>query len=175
MKGIILLDNYFEDTEALTTIDVLNRGNIEVLKVNMSDNEILTTQYGHKLIVKDFYKDINLNDYDFLIIPGGRAVSNTLLNDKRVYDAIKAFNDNKKLIAAICAAPSLLRDYLKNKEYTCYPSFSKFINGTYTGLGVMRVSNYILAKSMYYSIEFGLEIVKYLTNNTNLEKSLKAE
>ena len=32
MKGVILLDNYFEDTEALSTIDVLKRGGIEVLK-----------------------------------------------------------------------------------------------------------------------------------------------
>ena len=51
MKGVILLDNYFEDTEALSTIDVLMRGGLEVLKVNMSNNEVLTTQYGHKIIV----------------------------------------------------------------------------------------------------------------------------
>lgn len=175
MKGLILLDNYFEDTEALSTIDVLKRGNLEVTKVNMSDNEVLETQYGHKLIVKDFYKDINLDDYDFLVIPGGKAVANTLFNDKRVYDAIKAFNDKNKLIACICAAPSLLRDYLKNKKYTCFPAFSKYIDGKYTGKGVEITNNYITAKSMYYSIEFGLEIVKYLTKNNDLIKSLKAE
>ena len=55
MKGVILLDNYFEDTEALSTIDVLCRAGLEVLKVNMSNNEVLTTQYNHQLIVKDFY------------------------------------------------------------------------------------------------------------------------
>ena len=166
MKGIILLDNYFEDTEALSTIDVLNRGGLEVLKVNMSNNEVLTTQYNHKLIVKDFYKDINFSDYDFLVIPGGRAIGNTLFNDSRVYECIKEFDSKKKLIACICAAPSLLRDYLTNKEFTCYPTFDRFINGIYLkDKGVVRTENYITAKSMYYSIEFGLEIVKYLTGN----------
>ena len=176
MKGIILLDNYFEDTEALSTIDVLCRGGLEVVKVNMSNNEVLTTQYNHKLIVKTFYKDINPKDYDFLVIPGGRAIGNTLFNDSRVYECIKKFDDDKKLIACICAAPSLLRDYLNGKEFTCYPTFDRFINGIYLeDKGVVRTDNYITAKSMYYSIEFGLEIVKYLTNNTNLRESLEGK
>ena len=166
MKGIILLDNYFEDTEALSTVDVLNRGEIEVLKVNMSNNEVLTTQFNNKIIVKDFYKDINFSDYDFLLIPGGRAVANSLFNDSRVYECIKEFDSKKKLIACICAAPALLRDYLTNKEFACYPSFAKYINGIYLeNKGVVRTENYITAKSMYYSIELGLEIVKYLTGS----------
>ena len=175
MKGIILLDNYFEDTEALATIDVLIRGGLEIVKVNMSNNKELTTQCGHKLVVDTFYKDIDFKNYDYLVIPGGRAVMNSLLNDKRVYEAIDTFNKDHKLIAAICAAPSLLRDYLKNKDFTCFPGFEKYIDGNYKiNNGVVRVDNYITAKSMYYSIEFGLEIVDYLTNNKNLINRLKA-
>ncbi|MCR5307683.1 MAG: DJ-1/PfpI family protein [bacterium] len=175
MKGVILLDNYFEDTEALSTIDVIKRGGIDILKVNMSNNEILETQYGHKLIVKDFYHDINFNDYDFLVIPGGRAVMNSLFNDERVYKTIKEFDSKHKLIACICAAPSLLREQLKNKEFSCYPGIDKYIDGKYNENGVTRTDNYITARSMYFSIEFGLEIVKYLTNNTNLRSSLEAK
>ena len=174
MKGVILLDNYFEDTEALSTIDVIKRGNIEIVKVNMSNNEVLETQYGHKIIVKDFYKDIDFDDFDFLVIPGGKAVANTLFNDSRVYEVIKKFDSKKKLIACICAAPSLIRNELKGLKYTCYPSFNKFIDGNYSGTGVEVTNNYITAKSMYYSIEFGLAIVKYLTNNDKLIDSLKA-
>ncbi|MBP5444599.1 MAG: DJ-1/PfpI family protein [Acholeplasmatales bacterium] len=174
MKGIILLDNYFEDTEALATIDVLVRGGLEVLRVNMSNDKELTTQCGNKIVVDTFYKDVKLSDYDFLVIPGGKAVMNSLLNDKRVYDAIEVFNKHKKLIATICAAPALLRDYLVGKDYTCFPGFDKYINGNYKNTGVVRTDNYITARSMYYSIEFGLEIVKYLTNNTTLVERLKA-
>ena len=175
MKGLILLDNYFEDTEALATIDVLTRGGLEVVKVNMSNNKELTTQCNHKIVVDTFYKDINLKDYDFLVIPGGKAVMNSLINDKRVYEAIDTFDNDKKLIACICAAPSLLRYHLKGLEYTCFPGFERFIEGINKNSGVVRTNNYITAKSMYYSIEFGLEIVSYLTNNNNLIKRLKAE
>ena len=174
MKGVILLDNYFEDTEALSTIDVIKRGGIDILKVNMSNNEILETQYGHKLIVKDFYKDIDFNEFDFLVIPGGRAVMNTLFNDERVYKTIKEFDSKHKLIACICAAPSLLREQLKNKEFSCYPGFEKYIDGHYSDKGVTKTLNYITARSMYFSIEFGLEIVKYLTNDTTLRNRLEA-
>lgn len=174
MKGIILLDNYFEDTEALATLDVLRRGGIDVLKVNMTNNEVIETQCGNKLLVKDFYKDIDFKNYDFLIIPGGRAVMNTLMNDKRVYDSIHEFDKEKKLIACICAAPALLRNELKGLEYTCFPGFEKYIDGIKREQGVVKTNNYITAKSMYYSIDFGLEIVKYLTGNTELVNSLKA-
>ena len=176
MKGVILLDNYFEDTEALSTIDVLKRGGIDVLKVNMSNDKVLETQFGHKIIVDTFYKDVDFNSFDFLVIPGGRAVMNSLFNDSRVYDCIKMFNDRNKLIACICAAPSLLRDYLIGLDYTCYPSFDKYINGNYRrDLGVVQTKNYITARSMYFSISFGLEIVKYLTGNTKLIENLEAK
>lgn len=175
MKGIILLDNYFEDTEALSTLDVLNRAGFEMKKVNMTNNNVVTSQNGIKLIVDDYFKDVDLLSYDFLVIPGGRAVSNSLINDKRVYDAIKVFNDNKKLIACICAAPVLLKEYLTNKTFTCFPSYAKYINGNYSAKGIEVVDNFILAKSMYYSIDFGLEIVKYYEDNQMLLKSLKAE
>jgi len=173
MKGLILLDNYFEDTEALSTIDVIRRGGIDIVKVNMSNDEVLETQYGHKIIVKDFYNDIIFDDYDFLVIPGGRAVMNSLFNDARVYEAIKRFDNKHKLIACICAAPSLLREQLKDKEFSCYPGFEKYIDGKYMQTGVTRCSNYITARSMYFSIEFGLEIVKYLTN-TDIRSRLEA-
>lgn len=174
MKGLILLQNSFEDHEALTTIDVLKRANIEIESINMSDNEILTSQYGNKVIVSKFYKDIDIDNYDFLVIPGGRAVSASLINDERVYKIIKYFVDNKKLVACICAAPVLLKEYL-TKEFTCFPSYAIEFKGKYTGDGVMVLDGFVLAKSMYYTIPFALEIVNCLTNNKNLIKQLKAE
>ena len=44
MRGIMILSNYFEDTEALTTLDVLRRANLEVDTVSVVDGKMITTQ-----------------------------------------------------------------------------------------------------------------------------------
>ena len=79
-------------------------------------------------------------------------------------DIIKYFNKGK-LVAAICAAPSLLGNngLLKGKKYTCYPGWeNESFGGTYTGKEVVKDGNLITARSMYYSTDFGLAIVEYL-------------
>lgn len=173
MRGIILLDNYFEDTEALTTIDVLKRAGIGIELVNMSKDKILTTQCGNRIIVDNFFDPRNVYSYDFLIIPGGKAVMNSLYNDKRAYSTIYKYSMDKKLVALICAAPILAKDLLDNKEFTCFPGFENKLSGKHIDSGVVRSENFITAKSMYYTIDFALEIVKYLINNNTLVESLK--
>ena len=174
MRGIILLDNYFEDTEALTTIDVLKRAGIGIDLVNLSKNQVLTTQCGNRIIVeKMFNESRDVYNYDFLVVPGGRAVMNSLYNDKRVFAAIHKYTMDNKLVALICAAPILARNFLDDKEFTCFPGFEDKLNGKHVDKGVVRSENFITAKSMYYTIDFALEIVKYLTNNDTLVESLK--
>lgn len=49
MKGLILLANYFEDVEALITIDMLRRAKIEIDLVSITEDYNLITQSGVKL------------------------------------------------------------------------------------------------------------------------------
>ena len=49
MKGIILLANGFEDTEALTTIDVLIRAGENIIRVGVNSLEVIS-QNNTKII-----------------------------------------------------------------------------------------------------------------------------
>ena len=178
MKGLILLASGFEDTEAIATIDILRRAkiNIDLCSVN-NEEEILTQNkmvikpdtnslLFEKMVIKPelFIKNINYKEYDFLVIPGGKAVSKTLINLSDVNEMIHYFNNEHKLIAAICAAPMLLgkAGILKGRKYTCFPGCEKGIEGVYTKKGVVVTGNIITGKSMAYTIDFALQIVKYL-------------
>ena len=80
-----------------------------------------------------------------------------------------------KLIASICAAPSILGELglLKEKKYTCYPGWeSESFKGTYTGKEMEIDGNTITARSMYYSTDFGLTIIEYLLGK---EKRIEIE
>lgn len=182
MKGLIILANGFEDTEALATIDVLKRSKLQIDKVSLQDTLDIVSQYDLKIKADFLLKDINPNDYDFLVIPGGRAVSLVLDKSKELETLIHNFVSRNKLIAAICAGPSQVGKlgYYQNEKYTCFPGTeNKIIGGKYlANKGVVRSGNFITAKAMAYSIEFGLEIVEYLqgkTQRTAVSRSVHGE
>ena len=162
-KGLILLNNGFEDVEAIATIDVLRRAGVGLDLVSLDDT-MITTQTGISLKSEKLLKDVKIDDYDFLVIPGGQAVFKYLHKRNEVSKLIDKFAKSGKLIATICAAPSLVGKlgYFKDKKYTCFPGCEEGIVGKYTGKGVEVSGNFITGKSMAYTIEFALEVVKYL-------------
>lgn len=177
MKGIILLANHFEDVEALITIDMLRRANIHIDLVSM--NEELEVVSQSNIIIKAdlLYKEIDLNDYSFLIIPGGKATFETHHHSLFTKNAITKFNSCNQLIATICAAPSILglMGLLDNKEYTCFPSCEEYMpKGLHQDKDVVVYENYITSKAAGTTFQFAYEIIKYLVNKETAEKVLKS-
>jgi protein deglycase len=166
MKGLVLLADGFEDTEAIATLDILARSQIHMTLASVMDTEQVISQYQIPMQAQVLLKDVYLDEFDFLFIPGGKAVSQHLATIELVRKTIHAFHKKNKLIAAICAAPSLIgRDgLLASHRYTCFPGFEKqVVGGTYlTDEGVVVDPPFITGKSMAYSIRFGLAIVEYL-------------
>lgn len=179
MKGIIVLTDFFEDTEALTTIDILRRAGIQIDMVSLS-RKMITTQSNIKLECEYLINEVNYEDYDFLVIPGGKAVFKTLVNLEIINDIIMYFSDNKKLIATICAAPFLpgRLGLFKDGNYTCFPGCDEGVEGNNTNEGVSIYNNLITGKSMAYTAIFALEIVKYLLGDEvkqKIENSIKGK
>ncbi len=168
MKCLLLLANGFEDHEALTTRDVLLRSNIQVDTASITKTKVVTSSHDLILYTDYILEEINYEDYGCLILPGGKkGVTEGLSNLYNLKDMLKHFA-NGKLIAAICAAPSLLgmNDLLINKNYTCFPGFeNNFYKGHYQDKGVVIDGNIITSKSMYYTIDFALEIIKKITGH----------
>ncbi len=171
MKGIILLTDFFEDTEALTTIDILRRAGLQIDLVSLSGCT-LTTQSNLKLECEYLFNDVNYKEYDFLVIPGGKAVFKTLVNLEVVDEVISYFNKQNKLIACICAAPFLpgRLGLFKDGYYTCFPGCDENVEGVNTGEGVTLYKNIITGKSMAYTINFALEIVRYLLGEEKMKQ-----
>ncbi|HHX79871.1 MAG TPA: DJ-1/PfpI family protein [Acholeplasmataceae bacterium] len=164
MKGIVILANGFEDTEAIATIDVLKRSKLQITTVSF-DSLAVTSAYNIQVQADMLFKNLQLEEYDFLVIPGGRAVFNVLNKKEEVSELIKIFMEQEKLVAAICAAPMLIGKlgYLKNRNYTCFPTCEEGIEGNFQQKkNVVRDGNIITAKAMAFSLDFALEIIEYL-------------
>lgn len=165
MKVLILYADGFEDVEALATRDVLVRAKIDVMDVKINESEQLVTS-SHKVSISGFksIKNINADEFNAIILPGGSRGVNNLLNSNEVIELVKEFHNKNKLVCAICAAPMVLNKagLLKEKRFTCYPGCEKGLEGIYTGEEVVVLDRLITARSMLYSIPFGLAIIEKL-------------
>ena len=179
MKGLILLADGFEDCEAITTIDVLRRSQLEVTTVSVNPTLEVKTQSGLKIMADQKLTDITPDQYDFLILPGGRAVFQVLDHLKEIDDLIETWVRSNKWIAAICAAPLLIgkKGFFDQCEYTCFPTVqSRITKGHHSDQAVVVSNRFITAKSMYYTIDFSLKIIETfqgITQREKIERSLK--
>ncbi len=78
---------------------------------------------GHNFVLNADFDAVNPDDYDALVVPGGRAPEYIRLNP-RVVEIVKAFDTAKKPIAAICHGPQLLvtAGVVSGKKCMAYPA-----------------------------------------------------
>ena len=77
------------------------------------------------------------------------------------------------MIAAICYAPSVLGrlGILEGKQATCYPGFEKYLtDANLSEKSVVTDENFITAKGMGVSLEFGLALVAALYGTDAADK-----
>jgi len=177
MKGMILFADYFEDVEGLATLAILRRSKIEVDAISVMGRKDLITQYGQKILADELIENIQADYYDFLIIPGGRAVFSTLSSRDDLSRIIQKFNKQGKLIAAICAAPSLLgtAGVLDGRNFTCFPGVENgILKGIHRGeKKALTDGNIITARSAGSVYEFSYEIIRYLKGVDEADLMLK--
>ena len=80
---------------------------------------------GHNFALNASFDEVKPEDYDALVIPGGRAPEYLRLN-KKVIEIVQHFSDAGKPIAAICHGAQILAAarILKGRSCSCYPAVS---------------------------------------------------
>lgn len=173
MRILTILSNGFEELEAIGTIALLKRSGIEVDIYALNDTK---ASGKHGLVLSDIniLTDVDLSDYACLLLPGGPHYSE-IESNKQVQSIIKQFIEENKVIAAICAAPTILghAGYLENKNYTCFTSMNEDFKGTYVDQYVVVDDNIITARSAAASIDFAFAIIQKLQGEKQVTKIKK--
>lgn len=80
--------------------------------------EPVRSEEGIKIIADKVIDDIDINDFDSLILPGASDIRE-VMEDDNILEFIKSFDEEKKIIGAISIAPILLLKIgiLKNKLF----------------------------------------------------------
>lgn len=111
ISALICVANGSEETEVVTTADLLIRAGINVMLASAEDDVddlVITCSRGIKLLADAPLVRVVDNHYDAIILPGGLKGAETLRDSPLVVEKIRRMHSENKLVAAICAAPALI-------------------------------------------------------------------
>ncbi len=151
-KILMLVGDYVEDYEAMVPFQMLvmvghhvdvvcpGKKSGETVKTAIHDfegDQTYSEKVGHNFQINANFHAADAEDYDALIIPGGRAPEYLRLNP-RVLQLVKDFNFAGKPIAAICHGPQILAaaGILQGKSCCAYPAVGPDVEqagGTWIG------------------------------------------
>ncbi len=171
-QTFIFLATGFEETEAITPIDILRRAEIEVKIVSVTSQKEVTGAHDITIVADSLFEDTDFSAGEMLILPGGMPGTRNLNEHAELKKLISSYHAAGKYISAICAAPMVLGEMglLKGEKAISYPGFEKHLHGaTLTEERVAISNQFITAKGPGVAVEFALEIVKTLKGKSVAE------
>jgi len=155
-KILVLAGDYVEDYEIIVPFHALQMvGHIvhvvcpgkkagEFVPTSIHDfegDQTYTEKRGHNFALNATFDQLKPEDYDALMIPGGRAPEYIRMNT-RVLEIVRYFMKENKPVAAICHAPQVLAaaGVLKGRKCSSYPATSPDVTlagGSYVDVGMV--------------------------------------
>lgn len=158
----LFLADGFEETEALVPYDILRRGKADIVKVGVTGEYVTSS---HNVEVKS---DISLEEAakaepEMVILPGGMPGTTNLDSSDTVRNIVRRAYEGGKVVAAICAAPSVFgkMGILKGRRATCFPGFEEYLEGAeYVRDYCVKDGNVITSCGAGAAFQFGFELLK---------------
>ena len=157
----------YEEIEALTVVDILRRAKEDIVMVSITGEREVTGSHGISVQMDQLLTEVNFEEIDGIVLPGGMPGTKNLEACGALMEQVDAFVKEGKLVAAICAAPSILGQLglLKDKKATCYPGFEDALTGAkLTGAGVVTDGNITTARGLGYALDLGIELASLLVD-----------
>lgn len=172
MKNIfVFLMTGFEEIEALGTIDILRRAELNVKSVSLVDSKQVVSSHGIPVTADLMFDEVDFSTAEMLVLPGGTPKYNEHEGMKKV---VLAFANKGEKVAAICASPMVLGGLglLKGKRATCYPGFEKYLEGAIlqTDKAVVVDGNITTGRGPGLTIDFALKLVELIAGTAKSDE-----
>lgn len=169
-SALVCLAPGSEETEAVTTIDLLVRGGISVTTASVaSDGELaIVCSRGVKLLADAPLVQVADGDYDVIVLPGGLKGAECFRDSPLLVETVKHFHRSGRIVAAICAAAGTVlvpHDIFPIGNMTGFPGLKDTIpEDQWQDKRVVwdpRV-NLLTSQGPGTSIDFGLKLIDLL-------------
>lgn len=173
MKVVVPLAEGFEEIEFVTIVDILRRADVEVVVTSLGEKgetgEVASRDvgavegsHGIRILPDAALDEIDPEDFDAVVLPGGYPGFVNLGEDERVLALISRMNDAGKHVAAICGAPSVLvkAGVVEGRCATIHPAGRKDLtDDQYVDDRVVVSGKLVTSKAAGTAMEFALRLV----------------
>lgn len=171
-RVLCLLVDGFEETEAVTPVNLMRRGGIEVVMASLHGG-VVEGRGGMRLEPDADLGELEPASFDLLYLPGGPGVME-LLRDGRAAALAGEFHAAGKAVAAICAAPLILQQagLLQGRRFTAHFS----VHGELPGVVDERVVEdgpILTSRGPGTAVDFGLALVRRLAGEAVVREVAK--
>jgi len=169
---LTILPEGFEELEAVAPIDLWRRADHRVTVASLGTKRNVTGRSGIVL-----QADTNLGSispeatFDLLFLPGGPGVEN-LRSSPEVREILGRQIAAGKLIAAICAAPLVLKDagLLVGRRYTAHPTTDTELGEIIASESVVVDGGIITSRGAGTALNFALKVIELLDGEEKAQK-----
>lgn len=173
-----MLADGFEEIEALSVVDVLRRGEVETVMVSIKSDKIILSSHNIPVVADITIEELKIMSEDMIVIPGGKKGVQKLSESKVLQDLLLKHQEQKGLLAAICAGPTIpgKMGFYKGIKATCYPGCEDDLEGAIISKDdVVIDKNFITSQGPATSLAFAfalLSLAKGETASKEIQKGM---
>lgn len=169
-KAALFLIDGFEETEALATVDILRRGDVEVTTVSLTGKDMVNGKHDIPVRADALFEDAKDAPFDMLVVPGGTV---DYTKHEGLLDLVRRYDREGKKLAAICAAPAVFgkAGILQGRRAVCYPGMESWLTGAVIGEDIVETDGHITtSKGPATAVFFALKLLEILQGKEAAQK-----
>ncbi len=171
-RVIVPLANGFEELEAVAIIDLLRRAGLDVVVAGVEGPDVIGS---HDIALSCDAMIDEVDRADAMVLPGGMPGAKRLRESDAVRAWVVRLNAEGKLVAAVCAAPTVLEScgVLEGRRATSHPSHAAEMKRcTYVEDDVVVDGNVITSRGAGTAIAFAAAVVRRLVDDATADEIL---
>ena len=176
-RVLLPLAEGFEEVEAVTVVDVLRRGGVDVVVAALGDALETEGAHGMTLTADALFSEAGDDDYDAIVLPGGGPGTERLRNSDALVRRLRRQAGEGGLLCAICAAPTVLVEagvLDPGVHVTCYPTCQMELDRPWSPVPVVADGNVITGQAPGSAMLFALIVLQALLGEPAARKVARA-
>lgn len=164
-RAMVVLADGFEDIEAVSVIDVLRRGGVDVVTAALDGGPEVRSSHGITMLADESFDDVADDDYDAIILPGGGEGTANLKASGALIERLRRQKEEGRLLCAICAAPTVLEAagvLEEGQHVTCYPTCALELDRPCAGVPAVADGGVVTGQAPGASLLFALVVLQTL-------------